>query len=51
MAVEAVGREVTQRDEAEQELRAIVAFRRNMHEVAGRDLDQADPSEVLRAPR
>ncbi len=49
LAVEAVGREVTKRDDAEQELRAIVAFRRNMHEVAGQDLDQADPLEVLRA--
>ena len=49
LAIEAVAREVSQRDEADQELRAIVAFRRNMHEVAGHDLDQAEPSEVLRA--
>ncbi len=49
LAIEAVGRDVTDRDEADQELRAIVALRRAMHEVAGRDLDQADPSEVLQA--
>ncbi len=49
LAVEAVGREVTDRDEADRELRAIVAFRRNMHEVAGDDLDEAEPSDVLRA--